>query len=88
MLELKNLDEQLAKTISLVNEVNEICQNLGKFSYYYEPYIITEVHPNGKKSAKVCIKAFPDKDMDFFNSLTFDEFEDKTFLIRERWETY
>lgn len=74
--------------IAMVNESNEICQNLGRYNYHYEPFIRTEVLPDGRKVPKVCCRAFPDRDKDFNVELTFDQFEDKIFMIRDKWEAF
>lgn len=70
----------------MINEINEIWQNLGRISYNYEPKIISEVLPSGQTIPKLVVKAYPDKDKDFYNQLLFEEFEDKVYMIREKWE--
>lgn len=70
----------------MINEINEICQNLGRLSYNYEPKIVTEMLPSGQTMPKLVVKAYPDKDKDFYNQLSFNEFEDKVYMIREKWE--
>ena len=30
-------------------------------------------------------KAFPDRDKDFYNSLTMDELEDKLYQMKDKW---
>ena len=72
----------------MCNEANDIAASLGRDKYYYEPFIDTEVLPNGSTVPKVFCKAYPDKDKQFHNKLTFDEMEDKSYLIRAKWEDY
>lgn len=59
---------------------------MGRISYNYEPKIISEVLPSGQTIPKLVVKAYPDKDKDFYNQLSFEEFEDKVYMIREKWE--
>mmetsp|Transcript_1291 Transcript_1291/g.1378 ORF Transcript_1291/g.1378 Transcript_1291/m.1378 type:complete len:144 (+) Transcript_1291:1659-2090(+) len=56
--------------------------------YLYEPCLDTVLLPNGMTVPKVYCKAFPDKGKDFFNTLSFEEMEDKLYRIREKWEEY
>ena len=85
-MQRKDLEHKLNKLIPQLNEVNEICQNLGRYTYNYIPHIITDVLPDGKRIPKLIVKAYPDRDKDFYNSLSYDEFEDKIYRIREKWE--
>jgi len=71
--------------IAKINEVNEICQSLGRYTYMYAPTIITEVQSDGKKLPKICCNAFPDRDKDFHNQLSEDQFDDAYFNIKEMW---
>jgi hypothetical protein len=61
LLMRQRLEEDLAKMIAKINEVNEICMSLGRSSYMYEPTIITEIQSDGKKIPKVSCKAYPDR---------------------------
>lgn len=88
MLTLEGLQEQLAKMIIMCNEANEIAVSLGREKYHYEPFIDTVVLPNGSTIPKVFCKAYPDKTKEFHNVLSFDEMEDKMYLIRDKWEDY
>lgn len=88
LLTLEGLQDQLAKMIIMCNEANDIASSLGRDKYHYEPFIDTEVLPNGTTVPKVYCRAYPDKDKQFFNTLTFDEMEDKSYLIRAKWEDY
>jgi len=51
----------------------------------YTPTIITEVQSDGKKLPKICCNAFPDRDKDFHNQLSEDQFDDAYFNIKEMW---
>jgi len=86
LMQRKDLEHRLNKLIPQLNEVNEICQNLGRYTYNYTPHIITDVLPDGKRIPKLVVKAYPDRDKDFYNTLSYDEFEDKIYRIREKWE--
>jgi len=86
LMQKKELELKLTKLLPQINEVNEICQNLGRFTYNYEPNIITDVLPDGKRVPKLVVKAYPDKDKPFYNTLTYDDFCDKIYMIREKWE--
>jgi pSer/pThr/pTyr-binding forkhead associated (FHA) protein len=86
ILERKNLEQKLSKLIPQINEVNEICQNLGRYTYNYIPHILTEVLPDGRRMPKLVVKAYPDREKEFYNILNFEEFEDKMYMIREKWE--
>jgi len=74
--------------IIMSNEMNQMCQDLNRKKYFYEPHITTEVLPDGKWVPKVCCKAFPEKGKDFYNILSFDELEDKVDLVKEKWENF
>jgi hypothetical protein len=65
-----------------------MCEDLGRNNYLYQPHITTEVLPDGTKIPKVCCKAFPDKTKEFHNVLSFDEIEDKSYMIKEKWENF
>ena len=88
LLSLEGLQEQLAKMIIMCNEANEVAESLGREGYRYEPFIETVVLPDGSTKPKVFCKAFPDKEKDFHNVLSFDEMEDKMYRIRDKWEEY
>lgn len=82
------LEEDLVRMITKINEVNEVCSNLGRYTYMYSPAIETEVNQEGKQVPKVVCHAFPDREKDFHNTLTEDQFEDKYFMIKEKWENF
>lgn len=86
LMQRKDLEVKLTKLIPQLNEINEICQNLGRYTYMYEPHIITDVLPDGRRVPKLVVKAFPDRDKDFYNTLSYEAFEDKVYMIREKWE--
>ena len=86
LVQKKDLEHKLTKLIPQLNEVNEICQNLGRYTYAYEPHIVTDILPDGRRVPKPVVKAYPDSEKNFYNILTFEEFEDKMFMIREKWE--
>jgi hypothetical protein len=88
LLTLEGLQDQLAKMIIMCNEANEVAASLGREKYFYEPFIDTVVMPNGSTIPKVFCKAYPDKNKEFHNVLSFDEMEDKMYRIREKWEDY
>eukprot|EP00826_Nyctotherus_ovalis_P037080 TRINITY_DN3356_c0_g5_i2.p1 TRINITY_DN3356_c0_g5~~TRINITY_DN3356_c0_g5_i2.p1 ORF type:complete len:371 (-),score=152.88 TRINITY_DN3356_c0_g5_i2:724-1836(-) len=84
----KELEESLAQVIPKINEVNEMCLQLGKLDYLYMPTIITEVH--GKKmKPKICVKIFPDHlHQDIFNQVDLNEFIEKYYMIQEKFQNY
>ena len=86
LVQKKDLEHKLTKLIPQLNEVNEICHNLGRFSYAYEPHIITDILPDGRRVPKAVVKAYPDSEKDFYNLLSYEEFEDKMYQIKEKWE--
>lgn len=88
LLRLEALQEQLAKMIIMCNEANDIAASLGRDKYNYVPFIDTVIMPDGSTLPKVFCRAYPDKDKEFHNKLSFDEMEDKIYLIREKWEDY
>lgn len=84
----KELEESLAQAIPKINEVNEMCLQLGKLDYLYMPTIITEVHGN-KMKPKICVKIFPDHlHQDIFNQVDLNEFIEKYYMIQERFQNY
>lgn len=87
MAQKKDLEFKLMKLIPMLNEVNGICQTLGRSHYNYEPKIDTEMLPDGRRISKLVVKAYPDSEKaDFYNTLSFEEFEDKMYQIKEKWE--
>ena len=83
----KELEEKLAQVIPKINEVNEVCLQLGRLNYLYSPTIVTEVH-GGQMKSKVCIKIFPDHAQSIFNQVDMSEFMDKYYLIQEKFQNY
>ncbi len=84
----KQLEEQLVHMITRINEMHEICINLGRYTYMYEPFIDIEVTTDGKQIPKLCCKAYPDRGKEFFNNLTQDQFEDVYFMMQEKWNDF
>ena len=84
----KQLEEQLVHMITRINEMHEICINLGRYTYMYEPFIDIEVTTDGKQIPKLCCKAYPDRGKEFFNTLTQDQFEDVYFMMQEKWNDF
>lgn len=70
------------------SEVNDICSQLGRYTYFYEPSVVTTVNSEGRSEPKVVCKAYPDRSKAFHNVLSEDVFEDKYYLIKEKWESY
>ncbi len=88
LLTRQKLEEDLFRMTSRINEVNEICQSLGRHTYMYEPVIVTDLGPDGQPQPRVCCKAYPDRSKEFHNVLREDQFEDCYFRIMEKWESY
>ena len=65
--------------ISIVNESNELCSAMGRTKYNYIPEIQTQIGADGKKKAIVMCWVYPDRDKDFYNSIHFEDLEDKVF---------
>lgn len=86
LVQKKDLEHKLTKLIPQLNEVNEICQNLGRYTYAYEPHIVTDIMSDGRRMPKAVVKAYPDSNKEFYNLLSFEEFEDKMYMIKEKWE--
>lgn len=87
MAQKRDLEFRLVKLIPMLNEVNSICQTLGRQSYGYEPTILTDILPDGRRVSRICVKAFPDVEKkDIYNTMDYEEFEDKLYQIREKWE--
>lgn len=82
----QQLQKDLVVMIAKINEINEVCQNLGRYTYMYEPCIVTEIQANGQRVPKVCCKAYPDRENNFHNVLSQNKFEDVYFQIKEKWE--
>jgi len=78
----------LAEIVPKISEVNNICMELKRDSYSYEPYIKTEVMSDGRKVSRVACKVYPDRtNRDVFNILEFDRFEDVYFAIKDKYES-
>lgn len=77
---MREIDEKLAEIVPKIAEVNNICQELGRSEYYYEPAITTEVLNDGRKVSRVVCKVYPNRNnKDVFNILSFDKFDDVYF---------
>ncbi len=83
----KELEEKLAQTIPKINEVNEMCLQLGRLNYMYTPTIVTDVQ-DGQMRSKVSVKIFPDHAQPFFNLVDMNEFMDKYYLVQEKFQNY
>eukprot|EP00826_Nyctotherus_ovalis_P037081 TRINITY_DN3356_c0_g6_i2.p1 TRINITY_DN3356_c0_g6~~TRINITY_DN3356_c0_g6_i2.p1 ORF type:complete len:535 (+),score=200.04 TRINITY_DN3356_c0_g6_i2:1735-3339(+) len=84
----KEVEQSLAQTIPKINEVNEMCLQLGKLDYLYMPTIVTEVD-GAKLKPKVCVKIFPDHlRQGTFNQVDVNEFLDKYYMIQEKFQNY
>lgn len=83
----KELEEKLAQTIPKINEVNEMCLQLGRLNYLFTPTIVTEVQ-DGQMRSKVNVKIFPDHSQPFFNLVDMNEFMDKYYLVQEKFQNY
>lgn len=85
--EQKNLEEELAFVIPKINEVNEICMQLGRLDYLYVPSIITDIKGNQVKS-RICVKIYPDHEQEFYNQVELSEFTGKYYLIQEKFQNH
>ena len=83
----KELEEKLAQAIPKINEVNEMCLQLGRLNYLYSPTIDIQFQ-DGQPRSKVCVKIFPDHSQGFFNLSELNEFMDKYYLIQEKFQNY
>ncbi len=52
----KDLEQKLTQSIPKINEVNEICLQMGRLNYYYSPDLTTEIKEGGEKVSKVIVK--------------------------------
>ena len=84
----EKLEAQLTQMIQMCNDANEMCRTLGRYQYFYVPSTEIVIMPDGTKVPKVICKAYPDKKKDFHNKLNFDEFEDKLYMMKEKWDQY
>jgi len=79
-MQLREIDAKLAEIVPKIAEVNNICLELKRDDYHYEPAITTEVLNDGRKVSRVVCKVYPNKNnKDVFNILPFDKFEDTYF---------
>jgi hypothetical protein len=84
---MREIDAKLAEIVPKISEINNICAELHRDSYWYEPYIKTDVQSDGRKVTKVVCKVFPDRaNRDLFNLLEFDRFEDVYFAVKDKYE--
>ena len=83
----KEIEERLTQVIPKINEVNEICLQLGRLNYLYSPTIVTDIEGNQMKS-KICVKIYPDHTQNFFNQVDINEFMEKYYLIQEKFQNY
>ena len=81
------IEEELTDIIPKINEVNEICMALGRSKYLYIPKLGTEII-DGKKIPKLDVIVYTDKDHEYYNVLNKDEFLDKYFQIKDKFDDY
>ena len=86
--EKDDLDERMDQIIPRINEVNEICLNMNRAHYLFVPSIRTGTNYEGEKISKIIVKIYPDQSQNFFNFLSQEEFIDKYYLIKEKYENY
>lgn len=85
---MREIDAKLSELVPKISEINNICLELRRDTYSYEPYIKIDVMPDGRKVSKVCCKVYPDRsNRDVFNILEFDRFEDVYFAVKDKFET-
>lgn len=85
---MREIDAKLSELVPKISEINNICLELRRDTYSYEPYIKIDVMPDGRKVSKVCCKVYPDRNnRDVFNILEFDRFEDVYFAVKDKYET-
>lgn len=78
--QFKEIDARLQEAIPKIAEVNNICQELNREPYHYEPEITTEVLPDGRKVSRVVIKVYPDKNnKEISATLPFNIFQDQVY---------
>lgn len=65
-----------------------MCRILGRNQYFYKAATEIQILPDGTKVPKVVCKAYPDRKKDFHNVMNFDEFEDKLFMMKEKYDQY
>jgi len=84
----KELEQNLTQVIPKINEVNQMCLQLGKLEYLYKPTITTEIK-DSKMKPKICIKIFPDRvHQNVFNLVDFNEFIERYYMIQEKFQNY
>jgi len=84
----EKLEQQLSAMIQMWNDANEMCRILGRNQYFYKAATEIQILPDGTKVPKVVCKAYPDRKKDFHNVMNFDEFEDKLFMMKEKYDQY
>jgi len=85
---MREIDAKLAEIVPKISEINNICLELRRDGYSYEPYIKTDVLSYGRKVSRVVCKVFPDRsNRDLFNILEFDRFEDVYFAVKDKYES-
>jgi hypothetical protein len=88
ILQMREIDAKLAEIVPKISEINNICSELRRDTYSYEPYIKTDVMADGRKVSRVACKVYPDRNnRDVFNVLEFDRFEDVYFAIKDKYES-
>ena len=84
----EKLNVDLTNMIKMCNDANEICRTLGRYQYVYKAATEIVISPDGKKTVKVVCKAYPDRKKDFHNTLDYDEFEEKLYLMNDKYQQY
>ena len=84
---MREIDAKLAEIVPKISEINNVCGELRRDGYLYEPYIKTEVMADGRKVSKVVCRVYPDRNnKSVFNTLEFDRFEDVYFAVKDKYE--
>ena len=85
---MREIDAKLAEIVPKIAEVNNMCQELRRGEYFYEPAITTEVLNDGRKVSRVVCKVYPNRNnRDIFNIVQFDKFEDTYFQIKDKYDS-
>ena len=88
MMQMREIDSKLAELVPKIAEINNICLELKRSEYTYEPAITTEVMNDGRKVSRVVVKVYPQRgNRDVFNILPFDKFEDVYYQVKDKYES-
>eukprot|EP00826_Nyctotherus_ovalis_P002888 TRINITY_DN10581_c0_g1_i5.p1 TRINITY_DN10581_c0_g1~~TRINITY_DN10581_c0_g1_i5.p1 ORF type:complete len:252 (-),score=74.58 TRINITY_DN10581_c0_g1_i5:391-1146(-) len=83
----QQLEQELAQLIPKINEVNAVCQQLGKVRFYYYPTVLVKSKVKPMEYA-VFVRLYTNRAQNLFKRVSIEDFIEKYYVIKEKFESY